>query len=57
MSLGKHLSQVRKAAGLSQMDVAEKIGISHHSVSKWKKDVARPDIRWPKDWPSYMAAR
>ncbi|WP_330655437.1 helix-turn-helix transcriptional regulator [Alkaliphilus sp. B6464] len=38
MSLGKKLLYLRKQAGLSQEDVAEKLGVSRQTVSKWETD-------------------
>ena len=44
MSLGKHLAQARKKAGLSQEAVAEKLGVSRQTISKWETDETVPDI-------------
>ena len=38
MSLGNSLFQARKKSGLSQEDVAEKLGVSRQTVSKWETD-------------------
>ena len=35
MGLGNHLFHARKKKGLSQEEVAEKLGISRQTVSKW----------------------
>lgn len=48
MSLGEHLFQARKKKGLSQEEVAEKLGISRQTVSKWETDETLPDIRQSK---------
>jgi len=45
MSLGNHLFHARKKKGLSQEEVAEKLGISRQTVSKWETDETLPDIR------------
>lgn len=37
------LLQYRKASGLSQEDLAEKIGVSRQAVSKWERAEASPD--------------
>lgn len=48
MSLGNNLFQARKKKGLSQEEVAEKLGISRQTVSKWETDETLPDIRQAK---------
>lgn len=44
MSLGNHLFHARKKKGLSQEEVAGKLGISRQTVSKWETDETLPDI-------------
>ncbi len=44
MNLGNHLMQARKKAGLSQEAVAEKLGVSRQTISKWETDETVPDI-------------
>ena len=48
MNLGNSLFQARKKAGLSQEAVAEKLGVSRQTVSKWETDETVPDIRQSK---------
>lgn len=48
MSLGNSLFQARKKKGMSQEEVAEKLGISRQTVSKWETDETLPDIRQSK---------
>lgn len=36
MRLGENLAQARKKNGLSQEEVAEKLGVSRQTVSKWE---------------------
>lgn len=48
MHLGNRLFQARKKSGLSQEDVAEKLGVSRQTVSKWESDETLPDIRQSK---------
>ena len=48
MSLGSHLYHARKKSGLSQENVAEKLGGSRQTVSKWETDETLPDIRQSK---------
>lgn len=44
MELGKKIRQLRLKAGLTQEQLAEKLGIGAQSVSKWENAVAMPDI-------------
>lgn len=44
MNLGSHLFQARKKAGLSQENVAERLGVSRQTLSKWETDETLPDI-------------
>ncbi|HIY19610.1 MAG TPA: helix-turn-helix domain-containing protein, partial [Candidatus Blautia avistercoris] len=48
MSLGNSLFHARKKCGFSQEDVAEKLGVSRQTVSKWETDETIPDIRQSK---------
>ena len=44
MNLGNNLFQARKKAGMSQEEVAEKLGVSRQTISKWETDETIPDI-------------
>lgn len=48
MNLGNSLFHARKKCGLSQEDVAEKLGVSRQTISKWETDETTPDIRQSK---------
>lgn len=48
MNLGNSLFHARKKRGLSQEEVAEKLGVSRQTVSKWETDETTPDIRQSK---------
>lgn len=41
---GKRISMLRRKAGLSQVDLAEKLGVTSQAVSKWECGNAIPDI-------------
>lgn len=41
--LGDRIRDARKAAGLTQRQLAEKIKVSNTSISNWEKGVSRPD--------------
>ena len=36
LKIGKYIQYLRKAAGMTQKELAEKLGISFQSVSKWE---------------------
>ena len=44
MTLGQRLTQLRNSKGLSQDALAEAIGVSRQSVSKWETDASIPDL-------------
>ena len=44
MTFGTKLQQIRKAAGLSQEQLADLINMSRQAISKWETDQAAPDI-------------
>lgn len=44
MNLGEKLLYLRKKAGLSQEDVADKLGVSRQTVSKWETDQTVPEL-------------
>lgn len=48
MSLGNNLFKARKKRGLSQEEVAERLGVSRQTISKWETDETLPDIRQSK---------
>lgn len=44
MTLGERLYELRTQKGLSQLELAEALGVSRQSVSKWETDAAVPEI-------------
>ncbi len=48
MELGNNLFNARKKSGLSQEEVAEKLGVSRQTISKWELGETLPDIRQSK---------
>ncbi|MCI8403798.1 MAG: helix-turn-helix transcriptional regulator [Clostridia bacterium] len=44
MTLGNSLFNARKRSGLSQEEVAERLGVSRQTISKWETDETLPDI-------------
>ena len=44
MKINEKIRQIRKSAGLTQEQLASRLGISAQSVSKWENDITMPDI-------------
>ena len=44
MEIGNKIKQLRYKSGLTQEQLAEKIGVSAQSVSKWENSITMPDI-------------
>lgn len=42
--IGAYIAQKRKALGMTQTELAEKLGMSNKSVSKWERGVCLPDV-------------
>ncbi len=43
MNMGERITELRKSKGLSQEELAEQLGVSRQSVSKWETGVSTPD--------------
>ena len=44
MTLGQNIQTARRAKGLSQEALAERIGVSRQALGKWEKDTALPGL-------------
>lgn len=44
MNLGEKLIRARKEKGLSQRKLAEKVGVTFQTISKWELNKSLPDI-------------
>lgn len=44
MNIGKTIADYRKAANMTQSEVADKLGVTYQAVSKWERDESLPDI-------------
>lgn len=44
MTIGYKLLELRKKAGLSQEEAAERLGVSRQTISKWETDQSTPDF-------------
>ena len=43
-TLGMLISQKRKEKGMTQLELAQKMGVTDKAVSKWERDLSCPDI-------------
>lgn len=44
MTIGKNIAELRKNNGMTQEQLAEMLGVSSQSISKWENGVTMPDI-------------
>lgn len=44
LKVGRNIVKLRGAAGLTQMGLADKLGISYQAVSNWERGASMPDI-------------
>ena len=44
VKIGKYIAEKRKDAGMTQRQLADKLGMSDKSVSKWERGVCLPDV-------------
>ena len=43
-TIGNRISQSRKEKGITQEEMAERLGVTPQAVSKWENDISYPDI-------------
>lgn len=43
-TLGMMIAELRKAQGMTQLELAEKMGVTDKAVSKWERDLSCPDV-------------
>ena len=43
LKIGKFIADCRKQKNLTQMQLAEKLGITDKAISKWERGIAMPD--------------
>ena len=44
MNIADRIQQLRKARGISQEELADRIGVSRQAVSKWESEQSAPDV-------------
>lgn len=48
MNLGNKITELRKQSNLSQEELAEKVGVTRQTISKWELEETTPDINQAK---------
>ena len=43
-TLGMMIASLRKENGMTQLDLADKMGVTDKAVSKWERDISYPDV-------------
>lgn len=43
-TLGATIAALRKGMGMTQLELAEKMGVTDKAVSKWERDLSVPDV-------------
>lgn len=44
MTIGKNIAELRKNSGMTQEQLAETLGVTSQTISKWENEVTMPDI-------------
>ena len=44
MNYGEALKYTREEKGISQLELAEKTGISHQNINRWERGIVLPNI-------------
>ena len=44
MTIGKNIAELRKNSGMTQEQLADTLGVSSQTISKWENEVTMPDI-------------
>ena len=44
MNIGEKIKKIRKMAGMTQEELAEKMNVSRQTISKWEKEISSPDL-------------
>ena len=49
MEIGNKIMELRKKSGLSQEELAEKVGVARQTISKWELGETSPDLKQSKE--------
>lgn len=45
-TLGRLISETRKAKGMTQLELSQKLNVTDKAVSKWERDLSCPDVNF-----------
>ena len=54
MNIGNRIKELRKQRGITQEQLADRIGVSFQAVSKWENNISLPDITLVPSLASYF---
>lgn len=54
MEIGKKIMELRKKNGLSQEELAEKVGVARQTISKWELGETSPDLKQAKELSNFF---
>ena len=57
IKIGKYIAEKRKALGLTQKQLAEKLNMSDKSVSKWERGVSPTKGYWKQSMKHLLALK
>ncbi len=56
-TIGNKIKELRRSKGMSQKDIADKLGVTSQAVSKWENDGSLPEMTMLPDIASYSGFR
>lgn len=56
-SIGRRIAELRKKANMTQMELADRMGITFQSISNWERGNTMPDISKLPELASCLTSR
>ena len=56
-TLGERLAKSRRDAGLEQADLAAMLGVSVGTISRWERNMSKPDVEQARAWAQRTQVR
>lgn len=56
-TIGNKIKELRRSKGMSQKDIADKLGVTSQAVSKWENDGSLPEMTMLPDMRPYSGFR